>query len=613
MIIKTYLVPKIKGLKRAFLQTKSLIICSTVILGLVFPNHQTLAQIVTVEMETFVTLDQHGNFVLSFREEPLYLTPDSKAVFFGGTSPTVSEPNVENVVFTSTAESTPISFFNMIDSSAEPVEPDELVFSGIRHVGYLTRDYEVFVVNVDTGESEQQGSDVDEILGVTADGRVLYLKEGDDNFYRLMLGNTEIYKYGDDFGGYGVRDNPYSFNISMNPSGDDVFIILETTDRDEFGRTFDVLFKNGAIIQVGNFDQVYPYGEDEFLVLTDADELYLNGTELIYGGPFSGNGTLRVINDDIYIDGDIGTYFYDVDAEGEKLSFLFNRSQAELFTLPLAETSRGDLLYSDDAIQLYDKVNGEVRSVLKVGDEVDGRLVTGLQAATYQQVSEDQLVVRGRLDSEGDGRVLFRVDLYAETGPVYTVSELCPEIPAGFIENQSFEDWANYPDPFTSSDPIDLQEGPCGGIWRDRIWIDRETKAELSWKPGTPDHTDDAVQVENIDLVISGELIELKSAHLTGSLVVNSPFTLNNNSSLDSLSLNADLVTNGVLSLTGVNIWNGGDIGGEGSIDLLESESNSMTLNGKTLNLGLNLSNTGTILHNSSQLNLTESGGKITS
>jgi len=209
---------------------------------------------------------------------------------------------------------------------------------------------------------------------------------------------------------------------------------------------------------------------------------------------------------------------------------------------------------------------------------------------------------------------ILRINFDVALGPVFTVSELCPEIPAGFLENQSFDDSElNYPDPFTSTEPIDLREGPCGGNWHTRIWKDTDTDQELGWIPGDPNHTEDSVDVQNTDMVISDRPVTLQSANLSGTLEVNQPFTLRENSRIESLQLNADLETNGELKLTGNSKWKEGRIFGEGSVNQvtgifelqIEPEEESVDLE-----IGLMIKSK--MVHKSGTLNLADQDSVIT-
>jgi hypothetical protein len=635
MIVQTYLSHRFKRLKRAFALTRSLIICSAVIAGFVIQSQVAIAQKVTVEVESFIVVDGEyvpirdendfveGNELIILGEtDYIYLTPEGKSII----PAQILKGAWEDFIITSTGETSSYNFLKLDVPDGPGGSFDDFAFDGVQHLGYFNGDQNIFALNVDTGEKVQQGSDAYAVIDITADGRVLYTTTNDQTgFERVMLGTTEIYRYEDGFEGYVVDDSREEQNITMNAAGD-VFIILRATD--EQNQRFELLFKNGEIIRTGDFERVWPYLQSEYILVKEHGAILLNDTEEIHDGSFSISFMIVTPDGDIYLGGDDGIYFYDAAAGNLSIVLLIDQEDIGLTGfMPIGETSRGDFIFSGvdpdkgAGIYSYGIADSLVKPLLVLGDEVGGRMVNGLWPSHFStklasvSLNDDQLIVDGALSHPVFELIgaIFRIDLYPDTGPVYTVSELCPEVPAGFVENQSFEEpGIIYPDPFTSTGPIDLREGPCGGNWHTRVWKDVATNKELDFIPGKDDHVGANVTVENTDLFISDGPIIVRSANLSGSLDITNPLTLSNNSSIENLTINADLETNGAVALTGESWWFDGDINGNGSLSLQAGSSNTLTLSGGTLNLGANLSIGGTLSHKLGTLNTSTSDSTIT-
>ena len=112
-----------------------------------------------------------------------------------------------------------------------------------------------------------------------------------------------------------------------------------------------------------------------------------------------------------------------------------------------------------------------------------------------------------------------------------------------------------------------LWNGACGDSnWHsacaDSNWVDNDTGSAAQKSPGDAGGTETAA-IENADVVISDRSVALKSIQATGSLTVNQPLSVKENSAIENLTLNARLTADGTVILSGpMNVWKGGDIEG---------------------------------------------------
>jgi hypothetical protein len=202
MIIQTYFANRFKRLKQDIALNRSLIICSAALVSLVFQNHQALAQIATVEVESGVTLDKDGNTVYLGDPDYLFITPDGKILFHGR----VQQSGDNNLIFTSPSDAAPTILVSAGLSGGSTYDIENIAFNGKQSVAYLDPNEDVFVVNVDTGMEVQQGSFAWDLLDVTDDGRALYFNRPEDNIDRIMLGEELIYLEVDQINGFDVNN-----------------------------------------------------------------------------------------------------------------------------------------------------------------------------------------------------------------------------------------------------------------------------------------------------------------------------------------------------------------------------------------------------------------------
>ncbi|MCZ6672139.1 MAG: hypothetical protein O7C75_04290, partial [Verrucomicrobia bacterium] len=523
---------------------------------------------ITVEVEHGVTLDHRGNTIYLGDENYLFITPEGKIVFPGS----ILDYTDGNLILTSAKGAAPVILVTAPLSNDRVFDFEDFAFDGNRYVAYLDRNGNVSVVDVETGVEDQQGAFAYDVMAVTAFGEALYANREEDRIRRIMLDEIVVYTDGGVFEGFNVS-RISSTKVTANAAADVFFILSGSSE--ETG-SIALAVKNGIIVDTGSIEEIWPYLGSAYILFMSNGDVLINGTDQIDNGELWAEFTVVAENGDIYFMGNDGIYLYDADADvdagEENLSLLINETDFGVSgTTPVGRTSRGDLVFvGNGGVFLYDTSNSEVISLLVEDDEVDGRPVDSIYWSydSYELqgigLSEDVVAIRGEIDGEP---AIFRIELYPETGPVYTVSELCPEIPAGFAENQSFEESESiYPDPFTSSDPIDLREGPCGGNWHTRIWKETATGEELDFVPGAEGHTDNIVSVKETDLVISDGPIILESADLTGSLEISSPLTLSKDSNIQDLIQGSDMVINGILELSGANVWRNGSTEGTGSV-----------------------------------------------
>ncbi|MDA0350412.1 MAG: hypothetical protein O3C20_23780 [Verrucomicrobia bacterium] len=599
MMTQTSLLNRTGSPKYRLSLTRLFVASCSLICSLVVQHRQASAQVVTIEVEKGVTQDIDGNTITFTDTNFIFLTPDEKAVFAGGPIPQGGGEGSTNVIYTSLAGEPPVPVFEALRSGGGVayISNGDAVSSGQRHLGYFDRDENVFSVNVDTGESIAQGERCFEILDVSEDGRALYFKSGDDGDDRVMLGDTEILKMDGFFGEYSVSD-PGESDVSINAAGD-TFINLYTTTRNEDNIRINILIKNGSVVDSGLIDWAIPYIEGGYLLYTKDDTLLINGTELVNAARVNTKNFVINPNGDFYFHGaEFGIYFYDAGAEGEKTSLILDRNQRELsdWFAPLALTSRGDLVVVNTgslSLHLLKADSGDLVTFLEAGDLVNDRTISSLSFSVGDLVenihfNNDQLIVEGNFE-DSTSRVIFRIDIYGSAAPVYTVSELCPEEPASAPETGE----QLYPDPFMASDPIQLNEGPCGGDWHKRIWKDTGTGKDIpGYTPGIPGNENVIVDTQDVNLAITQGPISLRALNITGSIEVNKPLTLEENSSVENLILNSSLSIGATFThtyigetgtassdLTNSVIMGNGIFNNEGGINLIQSELNTHLIN----------------------------------
>ena len=626
MTIQTYFANR---LKQACSRTRSLIIYGVVMVGLVDQTQLLVAQVVTIEVEHGVTLDTDDNRIYVANGDEVYMTQDGTILFQG--SPVNGSDDIQ--IYSSKADAGPGAFH----ASSLPFGFQQTIYDGNQTLAYIDSDDGVWVLNLETGEAVQQGVQAHELINLTDDGRALYIAYNlEDNFDRVWLGNELRYIEDTPVGEY-IIDDLRRENVIVTGNGD-LYIAPE-----EATGSVDLLLKNNVLIQTFEsnvFDALRPTtGDGYILFLQRPYRAVLNGSQMVVTpdldiANLQIDFTLITDNGDIYFSGIRKIWHFDasqeIGEEGAIVTLALDVQEHGLTSFaPVGETSRGDLVFGardpqlEFAIYLFEAESGEVRPLLKPGDIVGDREVRkvdwGYDRFTLEGVgfANDQVVVAGQLtDTLGEvfGKTIFRIDVYGTAGPVYTVSENCPEVPAGFVENQSFEESVtNYPDPFTSSDQIDIREGPCGGNWHTRIWKDTDTGEDLDdFIPGTLGNEDVIVDIPEVNLILQDGDISVKSVLLGGNFTVFANLTLEDNSTIENLTLVADLEANGILSLKGETLWEDGTIYGTGPVVLSFNDSMIIDNMFDPLKFGTDLQLHGKVSHDIGTLELSTATASIT-
>ncbi len=151
-------------------------------------------------------------------------------------------------------------------------------------------------------------------------------------------------------------------------------------------------------------------------------------------------------------------------------------------------------------------------------------------------------------------------------------------------------------------------DGACGDTnWHsscaDSNWLDAN-RLPAGLSPGDTAGTE-SVTIVNKNVVISDRAVHLDTLSATGSLEVNQALTLEGLSSIEDLTLKADLTANAALSLTGINnVWNDGVISGTGIVTVDNGAVFTLSPTGGSLDLKTTLKILGDAKQTGGTLNL---------
>jgi hypothetical protein len=143
-------------------------------------------------------------------------------------------------------------------------------------------------------------------------------------------------------------------------------------------------------------------------------------------------------------------------------------------------------------------------------------------------------------------------------------------------------------------------------------WEDLDIHSPATRIPGDEAGTE-VVVVNDRDINIDEKAVHLKELMASGSLDLNQDLTLEADSSIGDLTVNASITTNGELSLTQEkNVWKLGDIQGDGKVTLKPTASLKLEPAVGPLSLMTEFYVNGQAFHNDTQLNLVGPGSKLT-
>lgn len=591
--------------------------------------------VVTLEIESGVTLDKDGNTIYIGEEDYTYMTPEGSILFHGA----ISQFDDPSLIFSSKPEETPsvLHIGPLWNDSIYDIT--DLIYTGDRYLGYIDPSDNIQVLDITTGEAEQRGAQVREFLSLSDDGQPLYVAWDEaDSYDRVWLGNTLQFIEQSNFGDFTTGSfGPYQDQFAVSATGD-VYIALSA--HSEATGNVDLVLKNGVQLfelEYSEFEYLVPATGDNFLLFKNFSNYWasLNGEHDLKApdgtDPDLSSGYNLITDDgDIYLTGGGEIWYFDASQEPTENGVIVKKVLSvqdhglSFNFAPIGETSKGDLVFAGrdleagDGIFLYEAGTDQVIPLLTEADEPEGRIIAQINWNYYGQIlagvgfANDQVVVSAELD-DTENWAIFRIEIYGEsvpgnTAPVYTVSELCPEVPAGAPEAGE----QLYPDPFMASDPIQLNEGPCGGDWHMRIWKDTGTGKDIpGYTPGIPGNEDVIVRVEETDLALSKDPIELEAVFLTGSFQLNNSLTLRNDSAIEDTTINADLETNGQLVLSGQSTWLSGRLLGTGEVNIPAGETNHLLWNAGARALGLRMTIAGNLTQGGGELNLLDAAGEI--
>ena len=160
---------------------------------------------------------------------------------------------------------------------------------------------------------------------------------------------------------------------------------------------------------------------------------------------------------------------------------------------------------------------------------------------------------------------------------------------------------------FAWAGECDASNWHCGVL----NWDDAESGEDAALVPGSAVGTE-GVTIGDAAVVISDAPVHLAFLTATGSLAVDQAVTLEQTSYIEDLTLRADLVANGELSLAGRSEWFGGSLAGDGEVQLLPGGELEISPTLGSCDLHLPLEVGGEVTQESVTLNLQGEFGKVT-